>query len=75
MRLSVNLRSRMAAGNFDIQGKALIILNTCLVEYQYNCNVKKSEIQLNLVLIVVGLHIYTCIEVTDLLTSPTKKTI
>ena len=24
----------MAAGNFDIQGKALIILVTCLVEYQ-----------------------------------------
>ena len=25
----------MAADNFDIQGKALVILMTCLVKYQY----------------------------------------
>ena len=25
----------MAAGNFDIQGRALVILITCLVEYQF----------------------------------------
>ena len=34
MRLSVNLQSRMAAGNFDMQGKALVVLITCLVEYR-----------------------------------------
>ena len=33
----------MAAGNFDIQGKALIILMTCLVEYQSIRSVKAED--------------------------------
>ena len=64
----------MAAGNFDIQGKALIILITCLVKYRFkkaNINMVKHFVEAELWSVVMGAPSRHLFEYGSLYHSPT----